>query len=64
MAYVYPLARQVLPRLDKEISFDTTRMKGVLGITPRDIPTALIDTIYDLIEAGVVEKTDKYRGRS
>ncbi len=63
MALFDPVAKQSAPGLDKETLFDNTRMKEVLGITPRDIPTAIIDTAYSLIDNGMVKKTDKYKGR-
>lgn len=52
----------ILPRVGKEIKFDNTRMKDVLGITPMDANQSILDTAYSLIEHGVVKKTKKYRG--
>ena len=63
MALFDALAKQSVPGLDKETFFDNSRMKEVLGITPIDIKTSLIDTAYSMIENGMVKKTDKYKGR-
>lgn len=52
----------ILPRVGKEIKFDNARMKDVLGITPTDINTTLLDTSYSLIDEGIIKKSKKYRG--
>ena len=63
IAFFHALARWSVPGLDKKTLYDNSRMKQVLGITPRDITNSLIDTIYSMIENGMVKKTDKYKGR-
>lgn len=52
-----------LPLYNKEQHMDNTRMKSVLGISPIDANTTVIDMAYDLIEKGIVKKTKKYLPR-
>ena len=57
------MAKSSVPCLDKETFFDNSRMKRVLGITPIEIPTSLVDMAYSMIENGMVQKTAQYKGR-
>ena len=57
-------AKQMYPLVDKEFSFDTTKLREMLGIEPIDLNTTIIDTCYDLIEHGVVPKTANYKSQS
>ncbi len=54
-------AKQMYPLVDKEFSYDTTKLKDILGIEPIDLNATIIDTCYSLIEYGVVPKTANYR---
>lgn len=63
MALFDALAKRSVPGLGKETFHDNTRMKEVLGITPIDTKTSVLDTAYSMIENGMVKKTDKYKGR-
>ena len=52
----------LVPMLDHQAEYDTSRMQTVLGITPRDMKHTILDQAYSMIERGIVEKTDKYTG--
>ncbi|KAK3096206.1 hypothetical protein FSP39_024464 [Pinctada imbricata] len=52
----------VQPNLDKVYKFDTSRMKDVLQLTPKEVKETLIDMAYSLIESGLVKKSKKYKG--
>ena len=52
----------ITPALGKYAQFDTTRMKSVLGITPREMKNSICDMAYSMIEAGHIKKTAKYTG--
>ncbi|XP_060599031.1 uncharacterized protein LOC132752687 [Ruditapes philippinarum] len=54
--------KMIIPQCNKVIKFDNSRMKEVLGITPRDVKETIIDMAYSLIEAGLVKKSKKYKG--
>ena len=59
-----PKKRRLLMTINKEFKLDNTRMKNVLGVTPRSTATTLIDMGYSMIDNGVVKKTPTYSGRS
>ena len=52
----------VTPMLGVVPRFENTRMKTVLGITPRKMKNSITDMAYSMIESGHVKKTDKYTG--
>ncbi len=54
-------AKMMYPLVDVEYSYDTTKLKDILGIEPIDLNATIIDTCYSLIEYGVVPKTANYR---
>lgn len=54
--------KMILPNIGKVYKFDNSRMKDVLGITPKEIKETLLDMAYSLIEVGLVKKTKKYKG--
>ena len=54
--------RLILPSMGKVTTYDTSRMKNVLGVEARDVKDTLIDMAYTMIENGQVKKTKKYRG--
>ncbi|KAH3878164.1 uncharacterized protein LOC127874026 [Dreissena polymorpha] len=54
--------KMIIPQVNKVIKFDNSRMKEVLGVTPRDLKETILDMAYSLIEAGIVKKSKKYRG--
>ena len=58
-----PVLARVYPALGKQFTYRTERMREVLGIEHRDIKASIIDTCYDLIERGLVQRTSGYRGR-
>ncbi|CAD6194279.1 unnamed protein product [Caenorhabditis auriculariae] len=49
-------AAATLPRLCQKVKFDNTKMKTLLGITPRDTHQAFIDMAHSLIKLGIVRK--------
>ncbi len=49
------------PAIGKMQKLDNTRMKTVLGISPRDVQQSIIDTGYSLIEYGVVHRKPGYK---
>ena len=59
-----PKKRRLLTTINKEFKLDNTRMRKVLGVTPRSTATTLIDMGYSMIDNGVVKKTPAYRGRA
>ena len=59
----YESAKNFAPMLDIKKIYDNTRMKNVLGITPRSAEEAVLETCYSLIETERVRKTSMYRGR-
>ncbi|GAB6018891.1 hypothetical protein CHUAL_000549 [Chamberlinius hualienensis] len=52
----------MLPRLGKEVKFESKRMVEVLDITPTAANSTLLDTAYSLIEQGIVKKSKKFKG--
>ena len=44
----------------KAMKLDNSRMKDVLGITPRSPEVTYIDMAYSMVEAGFIPKTDKF----
>ena len=58
-----PVLARVYPALGKQFTYRTERIREVLGIEHRDIKASIIDTCYDLIERGLVQRTSGYRGR-
>ena len=59
-----PVLARVYPALGKQFTYKTDRMRDILGIEHRDINISIIDTCYDLIERGLVQKTSGYQGRT
>lgn len=53
----------ILPRIGQTYTFSNRRMKDVLEVDPRMSQDTLIDTVYGLIECGVVKKTKNYKPR-
>ncbi len=43
------------------MEFDTTRMRGVLGITPRNGLDAMVEAGHSLIQQGKVPMTEQYK---
>lgn len=54
--------KMIIPQCGKVTKFDNSRMKDVLGITPRESKETIIDMAYSVIEAGLVKKAKKYKG--
>ncbi|XP_072034989.1 uncharacterized protein [Amphiura filiformis] len=54
--------KAALSNWNKVAKFDSTRMKDVLKIEPRDLKESIIEMAYSVIEAGFVKKSKKYRG--
>ncbi|XP_071086097.1 uncharacterized protein [Haliotis cracherodii] len=54
--------KMILPNVNKVYKFDNTRMKDVLGITPRETKETLTDMAYSMIEGGFIKKSKKYKG--
>ena len=54
-------AKKILPVVGKQLTYDTTPMKTVLGIESIDQQKMLIDMAYSLIEYGFVEKKPGYQ---
>lgn len=50
------LTKKVIPMLGVKYSFDNSRMINVLGVTPIDLKTTLIEMTYSLIERGFIPK--------
>lgn len=53
--------KAIIPQCGKVSKFDNTRMKEVLGVTPRETKDTLIDMAYSMVEGGFVKKSKKYR---
>lgn len=51
---------EILPDIGNTTLLDTTRMKEVLKIEPRDLKESLVDMAYSMIENGFVKKSNKY----
>ena len=58
-----PVMARVYPALGKQFTYRTDRMREVLEIEHRNIENSIIDTCYDLIERGLVPRSNSYRGR-
>ncbi|CAG5117824.1 unnamed protein product [Candidula unifasciata] len=54
-------AKTFLPVVGKQSQFDNTRMKEVLGLTPRDVKETILEEANVLIEKGLVKKPKKVR---
>ena len=54
--------RLITPSLGNYAQFDNTRMRSVLGISPREMKNTICDMAYSMIEAGHVKKTELYKG--
>ncbi|XP_035829164.1 reductase-related protein isoform X1 [Aplysia californica] len=56
-------AKTFLPNVGKQSQFDNTRMKDVLGVTPRDVKDTVVDEANALIERGLGKKPKKVRNQ-
>ena len=56
-------AKTLVPVLGVRQTFDNSRLKNVLGITPYPVEQSVIEICYSLIETGRVKKTRNYQGR-
>ncbi|BFZ00243.1 hypothetical protein BsWGS_03282 [Bradybaena similaris] len=54
-------AKTFLPVVGKQSQFDNTRMKDVLGISPRDVKETVVEEANVLIEKGLVRKPKRVR---
>ncbi|KAH9509411.1 hypothetical protein Btru_045826 [Bulinus truncatus] len=54
-------AKAFLPVVGKQSQFDNTRMKDVLGITPKDVKETVVEEANVLIEKGLVKKPKRVR---
>uniref|UniRef100_A0A0B7A1E2 NAD-dependent epimerase/dehydratase domain-containing protein n=1 Tax=Arion vulgaris TaxID=1028688 RepID=A0A0B7A1E2_9EUPU len=54
-------AKTFLPVVGKQSQFDNTRMKDVLGISPRDVKVTVLEEARVLIEKGLVKKSKRTR---
>ncbi|CAL1536375.1 unnamed protein product [Lymnaea stagnalis] len=54
-------AKTFLPIVGKQSQFDNTRMKDVLGITPKDVKETVVEEANVLIEKGLVKKPKRVR---
>ena len=52
-------ARRVSDELNKEIRFDTTRIREILGWEPRPLETSILEMGESMIEHGVVRPSAK-----
>ena len=55
-------AKFIYPLLGKRVNFRNEKMRGELEIEPRPVKETLIDTAYNVIEMGLVEKKPGYLG--
>merc|ERR1711862_870726 len=56
-------AKAAVPHVGQPINLDNSRMKDVLGITPRDISETVVEMCYSMIENGMAKKSKKFRGQ-
>ncbi|KAK0066440.1 reductase [Biomphalaria pfeifferi] len=54
-------AKTFLPIVGKQSQFDNTRMKDVLGISPKDVKETIMEEASVLIEKGLVKKPKRTR---
>ncbi|GFY62196.1 putative uncharacterized oxidoreductase YDR541C [Trichonephila inaurata madagascariensis] len=55
--------RLILQRINQTYTFSNRRMKEVLKIEPRKTDNTLVDTVYGMIECGVIKKSKHYVGK-
>ncbi|CAJ0585057.1 unnamed protein product, partial [Mesorhabditis spiculigera] len=53
----------VVTRIGMKTKFDNSKLRNILGITPRDPLKSLVEMVYELIERGHIKRTSKYRGK-
>ncbi|GFR97280.1 reductase-related protein [Elysia marginata] len=54
-------AKTLMPVVGKQSQFDNTRMKDVLGITPKDVKETVVEEAAALVERGLVKKPKRAR---
>ncbi|GFO06158.1 reductase-related protein [Plakobranchus ocellatus] len=54
-------AKSLMPVVGKQSQFDNTRMKDVLGITPKDVKETVVEEAAVLVERGLVKKPKRVR---
>ncbi|KAK3788414.1 hypothetical protein RRG08_012589 [Elysia crispata] len=54
-------AKTLMPVVGKQSQFDNTRMKDVLGITPKDVKETVVEEAAALVERGLVKKPKRVR---
>lgn len=54
-------AKTLMPVVGKQSQFDNTRMKDVLGITPKDVKETVVEEAAVLVERGLVKKPKRAR---
>ncbi len=62
LKFFVPAIKAAYPGINKSTSWSNERMKSELGVTPRPIKQAIIDTCYSIIELGLVAKAPGYLG--
>ncbi len=60
--FFVPAIKAAYPSINKSTFWSNERMKSELGVTPRPINQAIIDTCYSIIELGLVAKAPGYLG--
>ncbi|XP_065840963.1 uncharacterized protein [Oscarella lobularis] len=60
--FVNPIAKFFYSVVGIRIVFDNEKLKEELGIEPIPLQKTAIDTAYSLIESGIIEKKDDYKG--
>ena len=61
-SWVDSSARSMYKAIDKSLKWNNEKMKRELGIVPRPVYETIIDAFYNLIDYGIVKKTQGYRG--
>uniref|UniRef100_A0AC34QG70 3-beta hydroxysteroid dehydrogenase/isomerase domain-containing protein n=1 Tax=Panagrolaimus sp. JU765 TaxID=591449 RepID=A0AC34QG70_9BILA len=58
-----PQARAILERVNREVKFNNSKAKNVLGIEFRNPDTSLVEMAYTMIERGILPKKFGYKGK-
>ncbi|XP_064456631.1 uncharacterized protein LOC135367346 [Ornithodoros turicata] len=54
-------SKLLLSNTNTASAYDTSRMKDVLSLEPRDVQQSIVDTAYSMIQLGVVKKSKKMK---
>jgi len=55
-------AKTVLERVNREVKFDNSKAKRILGLECRNVDTSLVEMVYTMIERGILPKKCGYKG--